>query len=62
MLRWMGCGGKPRGHVAWRPTAAQRESLDEGPEIDMEEASRLLKRLERFCSPLVRTCRFVACG
>ncbi len=56
-LSWMGCGGKPHGNVAWRPSAqmeASNEALDEASEVDMEEAARLLKRLERFCSPLVR--------
>jgi hypothetical protein len=66
----MGGGGRPSGHVAWRPTArpAARPDGGSGPEqgedaleMDMAAVTGLLKEIEGDCSPLVRIACICIC-
>ena len=47
----MGGGGRPSGHIAWRPDAegTQEKELD----LDMDSVMAILKEIEAYCSPLV---------
>lgn len=51
-LSWMGGGGRPSGHVAWRPTAGSTDG-DGELDLDMDAVMAILKEIEAYCSPLV---------